>query len=67
MIPDRDIYAAANLMVKRHGDDATAKAEARAEELGAEGNLDGQRVWLAIVKAIEVLQRPAPADGEKVH
>lgn len=67
MIPDRDIFAAANLMVKRHGADATAKAEARGEELRTEGDLDGQRVWLAIVKAIEVVQRPTPADGEKVH
>jgi hypothetical protein len=67
LISDRDIYATANFTVKRHGTDAAAMAEARAEDLRTKGDLDGQRVWLAIAKAIEVLQRPAPADGEKVH
>lgn len=67
LISDCDIFAAANLMVKRHGTDATAKAEARAEELRTEGDLDGQRVWLSIVKAIEELQRDVPSSGEKLH
>ena len=67
MIPDRDIFAAANLMLKRHGDNAAFEAAARADEFLEKGDLDGQRVWIAIVKAIEELQRKAPADGEKVH
>jgi hypothetical protein len=33
----------------------------------AEGDIDGQRIWLRIVKAVEELQRPKPAPGEAVN
>lgn len=37
MVDDPDIWRAANLMVKRHGDGAAAMAAKRAEELAARG------------------------------
>lgn len=49
------------------GKDAALQASWRAEEFLAKGDLDGQRVWIAIVRAVEELQRDASADGEKVH
>ena len=64
---DLDIWRAAQLFVKRHGEDATIQAAFRADELLAEGDVDGQRVWLRIVKAVEELQRPKPAPGEEVN
>ncbi len=31
------------------------------------GDIDGQRVWTRIMKAIEELQRQRPGDGEAMH
>ena len=30
-------------------------------------DIDGQRVWVPIMKAIEALQRERPKDGEAMH
>ena len=62
MISDRDIYAAALIMVKRYGEDAATQAATRADEFGAENNFDGQQHWILIMKAIEVLQRTRAPD-----
>jgi hypothetical protein len=66
MIPDRDVWAAATLMVKRYGDDAAIQAAMRADELGKANDIDGQCEWIRILKAIEQLQRQ-PAPGEPVN
>jgi hypothetical protein len=60
MLLDREIYLAAQAMIRRHGTDAANQAAVRADELMKEGDLDGQRVWLQIVRAIEELQRNTP-------
>ena len=57
MISDRDIYAAANLFIKRYGDTAAIEAAMRANEFGAKNEIDGQRAWIRIVEAIRQLQR----------
>ena len=57
MISDRDIYMAANILVKRYGDDAATQAAMRADVLGAENDTEGQREWIRIMKAIEELRR----------
>jgi hypothetical protein len=68
MIPDRDVWAAALLMVKRYGDDAMREAEAHAEQLFQEdGDKAGAETWHRILNAIERLQAKAPAEDEKVH
>ncbi len=38
MIPDLDIYRSANLLVKRHGEDASIEARRQAESVSATGN-----------------------------
>jgi hypothetical protein len=67
MIHDRDVWAAALLMVKRYGDDAILAAAARADQLLEDGDTAGAETWHRILNAIERLQAKAPADGEGVH
>ena len=55
-ILDKEIYGCANFMVDKHGEDATFMAAQRADELHEMGDLDGQRTWLSIIKAIGILQ-----------
>jgi hypothetical protein len=55
MIPEIDIWRAANLMLKRYGDGAIAKSVRLAEELAAEGDHAGVAVWLRITDAVEQL------------
>ena len=56
MIPDRDIWRAANLLIREHGVDAEVVAARRADEMLERGDRDGQRVWLGIRRAIVQLQ-----------
>ena len=65
MTEDIDIWRAAHLLVKRHGADAVAVAAQRADELLAQGDVDGQHIWKRIVNAVHELQRTKPAAGER--
>jgi len=38
-----------------------------ADAMLGKGDLDGQRVWLRIVKAIDALLETRPEDGAPVH
>ena len=67
MIPDLDIWRSANLLVKRHGQDAPIEAAMRADAMLEAGDLDGCAVWKRILKAVEELQGTAPKSGEAVH
>ena len=67
-VSDLDIYRSANLLVKQHGDEAPIEAAMRADELLEAGDLDGQRVWLRIVKAVtELLDMRTPDDSATLH
>lgn len=57
MTEDIDIWRAVKLLVDRHGDDAPIQAAMRADQLLAEGDVDGQRIWKRILSAIEELLR----------
>ena len=63
MIPDRDVWAAAVLMVKRYGEDAMLEMSEHADQLLDEGDMAGVETWHRILTA----QAKAPAEGEKVH
>ena len=39
----------------------------RADEFLDQGIIDGERLWVRIMQAIEELQRKQPRDGEAVH
>ncbi len=56
------------LLIKRHGDDAPIEAAMRADELAADGDMEGRAVWKRIIRAVEeLLHQEPPGDGEAVH
>jgi hypothetical protein len=67
MIDDRDIWRAAQLLLKRHGEDAAVQAAQRADELLAEGDSEGCAIWKRILEAVGELSRTVPAEGERVN
>ncbi len=67
VIPDLDIWRAAQVMVKRYGKDAASEATMRADEFLDQGNHDGKRLWMRIMQAIEELQRERQGDGEAMQ
>ena len=67
MIADVDIWRTANMLMKQHGDDAVLVASQRADALLAGADLDGFLVFVAIVKAINQLQRATPSAWERVN
>ncbi len=67
MTSDLDIYRSANELIKQHGDAADIEAAMRADTCLAAGDMEGEAVWLRIVKAIEeLLSEERPGDA-KVH
>jgi hypothetical protein len=56
MMPDRDIWRAANLLIREHSTDAEVVAARRADEMLERDDRDGQLVWLRIRRAIVELQ-----------
>ena len=68
MIPDLDIWRAANVITKQqYGKDAPIRAAMRADAMLDKGDLDGYAVWRRILRAVEELQGTAPKSGEAVH
>ena len=65
MTEEIDIWRAAHLLVKRHGADAAIVAAQRADELLAQGDLDGQSIWKRIVSAVRELQRTKLTANER--
>ena len=51
MTSDLDIYRSANLLVKRHGQDAPIHAAMQADAMLEAGDLDGLAVWRRILTA----------------
>ena len=67
MISDLDIFRTANVLVKRHGEDAPVHAAMRADAMLEKGDLDAYAVWKRILRAVEELQGTVPKSGEAVH
>jgi len=64
MIADIDIWRAATLLLKRHGEDAPIVADQRAGQCRARGDVDGLRLWEWIAEAILELLKDKPGEGE---
>jgi hypothetical protein len=60
MIPEIDIWRAANLMLNRYGDEADIESAIRAEELAEAGDRAGEAVWRRITDAIGQLENTTP-------
>jgi hypothetical protein len=56
MVPDIDIWRAAALLIKQHGQDAEIVAAHRVDELAEREDHEGRAVWLRIKRAIVELQ-----------
>ena len=67
MTSNLDTYRSANELIKQYGDAADIEAAMRADERLAAGDMDGEAVWLRIVKAIEELQSKERPAGAEVH
>ncbi len=57
MISDRDVYASARLLIEKHRGEAPIHAAMNADAMLEKDGLDGQRVWMRIIRAIEELLR----------
>ncbi len=57
-----DIYRSANELIKQHGEAADIEAAMRADECLAAGDMEGEAVWLRVVKAVEELRQREPGD-----
>ena len=62
-----DIYRAANLLIKDHGDEAVIEAAMRADAMLEEGDLDGLAVWKRILAAVEELLGRERPEGDLLH
>ncbi len=60
MLSDLDLWRAANVMIEGYGDGAATEAAMRADEFLDQGIIDGERLWMRIMQAIEELQRERP-------
>jgi hypothetical protein len=59
VIPEIDIWRAANLMLKRYGE-ALEESSARADELASGGDHNGAAVWRRIISAVVELANKVP-------
>ena len=67
MILDRDLYAAAAMLIREHGEEAHSIATNRAEELQAQGDEAGYAAFSRIAAAVREIGQLEPAVGERRH
>jgi hypothetical protein len=60
VISEIEIWRAANLLLKRHGEKARAEATARADALAEAGDHEGAAVWRRITRAVVHQTPPGP-------
>jgi hypothetical protein len=60
VIPQIDIWRAAQLMLKRYGDKALEQSDLRVDELTAAGDHDGADTWRRITAAVVQLANTTP-------
>ncbi len=64
---DLDIFRTARMLINEHGEQASIEAAMRADELLAAGDLDGQAVWLRVLRAVKELLQQKPERGQAIH
>ena len=60
MIPEIDIWRAAQLMLKHYGEQALEESAVRADELSLAGDDDGAATWRRIMAAVTQLADATP-------
>lgn len=61
MISHLDIYRSAQVLIRQHGEGAGLHAAQRVDALAEKGDLEGERTWKRILRAIKELQNQTPA------
>jgi hypothetical protein len=68
MTAELHIYRAANILVKEYGaEQAPLMAAKRADAMFELGDVDGQRVWKAVLRAVQELTRTQRGPDERVN
>ena len=67
MVSERDIWAAASILVERYGDDAESHAAQRAEELFDRGDLEEHCAWRRILEAVKQLKDTERPKDARLH
>jgi hypothetical protein len=68
MVAAIDIYRTANILVQQYGpENAVRMAAKRCDALLELGDVNGQRVWKAVLRAVEELVRVERRAGERVN
>ncbi len=67
MIPDLDIFRSAQVLVKRHGQDAPIHATMRADAMLEAGDLDGYAVWKRILRAVKEMGNTTPGADQAMN
>ena len=67
MPTERDVYMAANMLLKQYGTEAAIFAAMNAHRLAERGDRAGQSLWISVIKAIEALEARAPAAGQSLQ
>ena len=67
MPTDLDVFRTTAVLIREHVDGATLEAAHRADSFLEQGNMDVVRVWRAVLKAVEELQRTEPGQAEIQH
>ncbi len=62
-----EIYSAAYQLLQHHSEEASLEAARLANAMLDRGDLEGQRVWKMVLKALDELRRKEPGDGEVLH
>ncbi len=60
MIDDREVWACAHQLMKQHGADAWFAASQRADELLADGQIEGHQTFVRVLHRIRQLEMLAP-------
>lgn len=66
LIADTEIFRVARLLIDRHGEDASLRASARADDLLEGGDMIGSTAWRRILGAVEEL-RWGIGEGEALN
>jgi hypothetical protein len=59
-VAELDIWRTAKLMVERFGEDAVVETSMRVDQMAADNDLVGRRVWLLVLAAVRELQNTSP-------
>ncbi len=67
-VAEIDIWRSAKLLIDQHGDEAPIFAAMNVDATLEKGDLDGRRVWLRVLKAVEeLLDKGPPGKHDRVH